>query len=421
MQEARVIKSVMLSRCSELLALRDFGIGVRFNEIQGAVGREAKVDARVSIEPQCSVDAFCCSQNAGAYLRRKVGRPIYNSHALLISGIVFDLLGGYGLAAHGTEFQFPNRQHSQPIITEHADIKLTSRDILLGDRGGSDPLVDEGDALCELLVRIDDGCLRDTPGSILVQALDDQRQRKTRWAFDLSAHREYGEGRHRDPAMVHQRLGQILAARQDQTTRVTSGIRDQHQFEIACDVLIIRGLVVKLFQQREYHVRLETFDLLAHRLDFLLRTERANIMAGRTQGAHDVVFCFPFVDLPRSVSVGGIRGHEVRMHEHQNAQASHSAIHFRREGPNRACMVLAVNSTVKSATSFRSEPTARRLSSRQRAIMSSSTALRVSWFSPVHRATSCLMWARCRLMNAEAGCPRRCRGSEENSRERSRS
>jgi len=64
MEEARVIKSVMPGRCSELLALRDFGIGVRFNEIQGAVGREAKVDARVSIEPQCSVDPFRCSLNA---------------------------------------------------------------------------------------------------------------------------------------------------------------------------------------------------------------------------------------------------------------------------------------------------------------------------------------------------------------------
>jgi hypothetical protein len=66
MQEARVIKSVMPGRSSELLALRDFGIGVRFNEIQGAVGREAKIDARVSIEPQCPVDAFRCSLNAGA-------------------------------------------------------------------------------------------------------------------------------------------------------------------------------------------------------------------------------------------------------------------------------------------------------------------------------------------------------------------
>src|SRR6185436_20848375 len=105
MQEARVIKSVMPGRCSELLALRDFGIGVRFNEIQGAVGREAKIDARVSIEPQCSVDAFRCSLNAGEYLRRKVlSRPIYNPPALRIPGIVFDLLVGLAWA-HGAEFQ----------------------------------------------------------------------------------------------------------------------------------------------------------------------------------------------------------------------------------------------------------------------------------------------------------------------------
>src|SRR5215831_10936316 len=220
MQQVRIIESVMPSRCSELLALRDFGIGVRFNEIRSAVGREAKVDARVSIEPQRSVDAFRYSLNTGGHLRRKVlGRTIYNSDALLITGIVFDLFSGYvpcSLATHGAEFQFPNRQNSQPIVAEHSDIKFTSLDILLGDGGSSDLLVDEGDALCELLVRIDDGCLRDTPGSILVQALDNQRQRKTRWPFDLAAHREHGKGRHRDPAIVHQRLGQIFAARQDQ-------------------------------------------------------------------------------------------------------------------------------------------------------------------------------------------------------------
>src|SRR5262249_15308073 len=153
----------MSSRRSELFALCDFGIWVRFNEIRRAVGGEAKVDARVSIEPQRSVDAFRYSLNTGRYLRRKcLGRPIFNSDALLIDGIVLDLFGGYvprALAAHGSEFQFPNRQNSQPIVAEHSDIEFTSLDILLGDGGGSDLLVDEGDALCELFVRFDDGCL----------------------------------------------------------------------------------------------------------------------------------------------------------------------------------------------------------------------------------------------------------------------
>src|SRR6185437_12474378 len=182
MQQVRVIHSVMLSGRSELLALRDFGIGVRFDEVRSAVGREAEVDARVAVEPQCSVDALRYSLNMGGYFRRKVfGWTIHDSHALLIAGIVFDLFGGYlpcPMTAHAAEFQFPNRQDPQPIVAEHADIELAPLDILLGDGGSSDLLVNEGDALRELLVGVDDGCLRDAPRSILAQTLDDQRQRK---------------------------------------------------------------------------------------------------------------------------------------------------------------------------------------------------------------------------------------------------
>jgi hypothetical protein len=71
MQQVGVVKPVMPSGCSELLALRYFGIGIRFDEIRSAIGREAKVDACVSVEPQGSVNAFRCSLNAGGHLRRK--------------------------------------------------------------------------------------------------------------------------------------------------------------------------------------------------------------------------------------------------------------------------------------------------------------------------------------------------------------
>ena len=187
MQRVGVVKPVMPSGCRKLLALRYFGVGIRFDEVRSSIGGEAKVDACVSIELQCAVDAFRCSLKAGGYLRRKVlGWPVYNSDAFLITGIVFDLFGGNlpcPLTAHAAEFQFPDRQNAQPIVAEHGDIELTSLDVLLGDGGSSEPLVNERDSLCELLVRIDDGCLRDAEGSILVQALDDQRQRKARRPF----------------------------------------------------------------------------------------------------------------------------------------------------------------------------------------------------------------------------------------------
>src|SRR2546421_1597829 len=118
----------MPSGYSELLAPRYFGIGIRFDEIRSAVGREAKVDACVSIEPQCPVDAFRCALNAGVYLRREVlNWPVYDSNTFLITGIVFGLFGGYlprALTAQAAEFQFPNRQNAQPVVAEHADIEL---------------------------------------------------------------------------------------------------------------------------------------------------------------------------------------------------------------------------------------------------------------------------------------------------------
>ena len=135
---------------------------------------------------------------------------------------------------------------------------------------------------------------------VLAQALDDQRQRETRRPLDLAAHRKHREGRHRNPAIVHQRLGQVLAARQHQAARVASGIGDLHQLEIACDVLVVDDLAVKLLEQRENHMRLEAFDLVAHGLEFVLHAERANLMSGRAQRAHDVVFGFPFIDFLRA-------------------------------------------------------------------------------------------------------------------------
>ena len=194
-----------------------------------------------------------------------------------------------------------------------------------------------------------------------------------------------------------------------------------HQLEKACDVLVVDDLAVKVFKQRENHMRLEAFDLVAHALSSSSTPNgRTSCPAARSvltmsySVFHSLTSCtvYPLVE-SGGTSAGSI--------EHQDAQAFHSAIHLRRDGPNSACMVFAVNRTVKSISSFRSEPTARRSCSRHRAIMSSSTASSVSWFSPVHRATSFLMWARWRLMNTEAGCDRRCRGSAENSRWRSRS
>src|ERR1044072_241052 len=89
MQQLGVFDSVMLGRSRELLAFGYFRIGIGFNEIGSAVGREAKVDTCVSIQPHSSADAFRCSLDARRHVGREVfGRSVHDSDARLVIGIV---------------------------------------------------------------------------------------------------------------------------------------------------------------------------------------------------------------------------------------------------------------------------------------------------------------------------------------------
>src|SRR5258708_23012949 len=107
-------------------------------------------------------------------------------------------------------------------------------------------------------------------------------------------------------------------------------------------------------------------------------SKRPHLVPGGAQCGHNVVFGFPNIDFLLAKTFGRLRRYQVRVYEHQDAKPFHNAIHLRRDGPNNACMVFAVNSVVNSMTSRRSGPTARSFSLRQRAIMSSSTASTVS-------------------------------------------
>ena len=74
---------------------------------------------------------------------------------------MLDLFGGDRIVALGqiAEFQFPDRQHAQAFVAQNADIDLAPLDILFGNGIGLDALVDEGNALGELFVIVDDGSL----------------------------------------------------------------------------------------------------------------------------------------------------------------------------------------------------------------------------------------------------------------------
>ncbi len=381
LQQVRIADADMLRRRREFLALGDFRIGIGFEEIRRAVRREAEIDARIAVQFQRPIDPLCHVLDARRQLRRKIlGRTVTDAAPFLIIGIVFDLLGGDVPIAvrHILKSQFPYRQRQKPFIADDADIDFAAFDILLDDGGGADALVDEIDALGEFLVGVDDGGLRDAVGRVLVDALDDERQCQPRRTLDLAVHRKHGKVRHRNAVIMHQRLRQILAARQHQPARIAAGIRHVHQFEIADDILIVDRLAAKLFKQREHDVGLPGVDLFADRLELVVNAERTDIVTGGAQRRDDVILRLPDVDFLLGVALARFRRDQIRMHEHQDAKLLHSAIHLRRDGPRSACMVFAVNKTVNSVSSFRSVPTARKLSSRHRWIMSSRTTSNVS-------------------------------------------
>ena len=91
---------------------------------------------------------------------------------------------------HVREEQLPDRQRLQRLVAEDADVELAALDVLLDDGGGADALVDERDALLQLLVAVDDRRLRDADRRFLRQRLHDQRERQPLGPADRPADAE---------------------------------------------------------------------------------------------------------------------------------------------------------------------------------------------------------------------------------------
>src|SRR5262249_32305929 len=162
--------------------------------IGNAVGREAEIDPGIAVELERAIDALGGLLDRGDQLGREVlGRTDVDTVALLVFEVVLDLLGGDRPRAlrQTAEIELPDRENAQAVVAEHADIDFATLDILLGNRGGADPLMDECYALGELLIAVDHRRLRDAVGGVLAQALDDERQAETGWAANLAPQRKH--------------------------------------------------------------------------------------------------------------------------------------------------------------------------------------------------------------------------------------
>ena len=89
---------------------------------------------------------------------------------------------------------------------------------------------------------------------------------------------------------------------------------------------------MELLEQIEDNVGPPALDFIADRLELVLHAERPDVVASLAQRAHHVILGLPLVNFLLGTPFERIRGHQVRMQQHQNAEMLHTASHCRREG-----------------------------------------------------------------------------------------
>src|SRR5207253_7669836 len=126
----------------------------------------------------------------------------------LIIRVVLDASGGNG-GAPGREigeFELPNGQDLDSLVSDGAHIDLAPLDVLLGDRVRADALVDKGYTFLQFFRGVHNGGLRDAEGQLLGKALDDQREAQSPGRAGPVPTGKNREGRHADPMVGHQLL-----------------------------------------------------------------------------------------------------------------------------------------------------------------------------------------------------------------------
>ena len=95
----------------EVLAVSQFRIGIGFEQVDSAVGRESQVDPGIAAEAECAVDAFAQVWDfrfqAG---RQVVGSACGGADLFTIGEVPLDLAGGdpRGVVAELGELQLPD-------------------------------------------------------------------------------------------------------------------------------------------------------------------------------------------------------------------------------------------------------------------------------------------------------------------------
>ena len=166
--------------------------------------------------------------------------------------------------------------------------------------------------------------------AVLDEALDDEGKGEPPWTPDFASDRKDRKVRHRDAMMAHELLREILFAGEHHPAWIAARVGHAHEFEIAHHVLVVRDLALKLHEQIEHDMRLPVLDRFADRAQLIRHAERVHFVPVGPQRADHVVLGLPTVDLRFAVALERIRGHQILVEDHQDAESLHSGTQRRR-------------------------------------------------------------------------------------------
>ena len=214
--------------------------------------------------------------------------------------------------------QLPHRQDVDLPIAHHPDVEFAPFDVLLDEGAGPDARVDEGDALLEFVVLLDNGRLRDPERGLFGHRFDNEGKGQPRGPLDRPPLRHHHEIRERDAMEREELLGEDFVARQHQPPRVTAGIGHVQQFQIRHDVLVVDRHPIELFEQIEGDVRLPVFDGRAQHAEIALDPQRRDVMAELAERGDHIVFRLP-LGAGHVLPGEGLGRHQIFVHQDEDA------------------------------------------------------------------------------------------------------
>src|SRR6185437_1260173 len=246
------------------------GIRVGFDEIDLVVRSKAEVEARIAVDGEQMVDPFAdlfdADGNGGINV---FGKTVLQSPPPAVLLIPLRLVGGdlRLVRRHLLEYEFADGKSLEPVVAENADVQLAAFDVFLGDGVIVVFLVNELHALLELLVRLDEGRLRNSVRSLLLQRFHQDGKPEPFGARKTFAAREGHEIRCVDAMVTEDLLGNALVLAEREPGGAAARERQTLHFEKRCNVLVERAVVLELVGEVEDEVRLEALQFLPHQIE----------------------------------------------------------------------------------------------------------------------------------------------------------